>query len=176
MWAHNLGWANPTKGNNVYSMLERKTFLTLSPNGYGSESRYSAHHWGSFHKHSPRRWQSTETERIWVLDAFIGPLITVPGACFASGLPVMWDMSHCLSQLESRLSVTCSQRHPNQCTSPPTHIPSPISTSFQNMCSLWNWNFFTDLIKWYRKTWISYWSLLPLEESTVSDMPAPAPL
>lgn len=63
---------------------------------------------------------SREMERTRVLDDH-WTSITIPGACFASGLPVMWDMSpYCLHLQDFRLSVTCDQRHPNQ-YNPPTH-------------------------------------------------------
>ena len=89
-------------------------------------------------------------KRTRVLDAIIEPLITMPGACFASGHPDKCEICLLIVYIFRSLDcVTFGQRQPNQYTTHThththtyTHTSSPRSMSFQNMYSLWNQFFF----------------------------------
>ena len=77
-------------------------------------------------------------KRTRVLDAIIEPLITVPGACFASGHPDIGEICLLIVYIFRSLAcVTFGQRQPNQYTTHTyRHTPPPRSMSFQNMYSL----------------------------------------
>ena len=104
-------------------------------------------------------------KRTRVLDAIIEPLITVPGAYFASGRPDIHEICLIVYVFRSLDCITFDQRQPNQYTTCPhiqTH-PPPRSMSFQNMYSLWNHFFFFNRVQnIIQKNMNQYhWPLLP---------------